>query len=146
MKKITLHGELHANPCLNCGACCAFFRVSFYWGETDPAQGGQVPVELTENVTEYYCAMRGTNQLSRRCIALEGKPGGPTRCTIYEQRPSPCRDFGVQWQGGQMSIRPGDLERCNHARAAWNMPPISVPVHHVSPWRQTPVHKHLTRR
>ncbi|MDX1269447.1 MAG: YkgJ family cysteine cluster protein, partial [Oceanisphaera sp.] len=21
------------NPCLTCGACCAFFRVSFYWGE-----------------------------------------------------------------------------------------------------------------
>ncbi|MEG6657786.1 YkgJ family cysteine cluster protein, partial [Pseudomonas aeruginosa] len=21
------------NPCLTCGACCAHFRVSFYWGE-----------------------------------------------------------------------------------------------------------------
>ncbi|HGC1012017.1 TPA: YkgJ family cysteine cluster protein, partial [Escherichia coli] len=19
------------NPCITCGACCAFFRVSFYW-------------------------------------------------------------------------------------------------------------------
>ncbi|EJT1381768.1 TPA: YkgJ family cysteine cluster protein, partial [Escherichia coli] len=19
------------NPCMTCGACCAFFRVSFYW-------------------------------------------------------------------------------------------------------------------
>ncbi|EFG2122847.1 YkgJ family cysteine cluster protein, partial [Escherichia coli] len=21
------------NPCMTCGACCAFFRVSFYWAE-----------------------------------------------------------------------------------------------------------------
>ncbi|MBB8903342.1 YkgJ family cysteine cluster protein, partial [Escherichia coli] len=21
------------NPCITCGACCAFFRVSFYWAE-----------------------------------------------------------------------------------------------------------------
>ncbi|EEX7666747.1 YkgJ family cysteine cluster protein, partial [Escherichia coli] len=23
------------NPCMTCGACCAFFRVSFYWAEAD---------------------------------------------------------------------------------------------------------------
>ncbi|MGE8323794.1 MAG: YkgJ family cysteine cluster protein, partial [Pseudomonas sp.] len=21
------------NPCLDCGACCGYFRVSFFWGE-----------------------------------------------------------------------------------------------------------------
>ncbi|MBR7358785.1 YkgJ family cysteine cluster protein, partial [Klebsiella pneumoniae] len=21
------------NPCMTCGACCAYFRVSFYWAE-----------------------------------------------------------------------------------------------------------------
>ncbi|MPQ71936.1 YkgJ family cysteine cluster protein, partial [Pseudomonas sp. MWU12-2323] len=21
------------SPCLNCGACCSHFRVSFFWGE-----------------------------------------------------------------------------------------------------------------
>ncbi|HBP8873638.1 TPA: YkgJ family cysteine cluster protein, partial [Escherichia coli] len=25
------------NPCMRCGACCAFFRVSFYWAEADDA-------------------------------------------------------------------------------------------------------------
>ena len=25
-----------ANHCLDCGACCAFFRVSFYWAEARP--------------------------------------------------------------------------------------------------------------
>ncbi|MLR39642.1 YkgJ family cysteine cluster protein, partial [Salmonella enterica subsp. enterica] len=23
------------NPCMTCGACCAYFRVSFYWAEGD---------------------------------------------------------------------------------------------------------------
>ncbi|THB82127.1 YkgJ family cysteine cluster protein, partial [Pantoea allii] len=22
-----------SNPCVSCGACCAHFRVSFYWAE-----------------------------------------------------------------------------------------------------------------
>ncbi len=27
------------NPCINCGACCAYFRVSFYWAES--TEGGR---------------------------------------------------------------------------------------------------------
>ncbi|EER5964904.1 YkgJ family cysteine cluster protein, partial [Escherichia coli] len=38
------------NPCMTCGACCAFFRVSFYWAEADDA-GGKVPVSLTEQIS-----------------------------------------------------------------------------------------------
>ena len=30
------------NPCMTCGACCIFFRVSFYWSEADDA-GGTIP-------------------------------------------------------------------------------------------------------
>jgi hypothetical protein len=30
------------NPCVSCGACCAHFRVSFYWAEADDAPGGIV--------------------------------------------------------------------------------------------------------
>ena len=37
-----------SHPCLTCGACCAFFRVSFHWSEADPEMGGVVPIELTE--------------------------------------------------------------------------------------------------
>ena len=36
-----------ANPCLDCGACCASFRVSFYWSEAE-ARG--LPAEMTEQV------------------------------------------------------------------------------------------------
>ena len=35
------------NPCMTCGACCAYFRVSFYWAEASDG-GGTVPVHLTE--------------------------------------------------------------------------------------------------
>ena len=40
------------NPCMTCGACCAYFRVSFYWAEADDA-GGPVPSALTEPLTPF---------------------------------------------------------------------------------------------
>ncbi|EFI5874754.1 YkgJ family cysteine cluster protein, partial [Escherichia coli] len=49
------------NPCMTCGACCAFFRVSFYWAEADDA-GGKVPVSLTEQISPFHRCMRGTSQ------------------------------------------------------------------------------------
>lgn len=68
--------------------------------------------------------MKGTNQAHPRCVALQGEIGRQATCTIYEQRPSPCREFGLQWEQDQASFAPGELERCNRARAAWNLPPL----------------------
>src|SRR5690606_12667348 len=34
------------SPCLDCGACCAYYRVSFHWSEADPATGGETPAAL----------------------------------------------------------------------------------------------------
>jgi Fe-S-cluster containining protein len=48
-----------SNPCLDCGACCASFRVSFYWSEAE-ARG--LPAELTEQVNAWFSCMAGTNQ------------------------------------------------------------------------------------
>ncbi|EEV2467373.1 YkgJ family cysteine cluster protein, partial [Escherichia coli] len=62
------------NPCMTCGACCAFFRVSFYWAEADDA-GGKVPVSLTEQISPFHRCMRGTSQKNPRCVALAGTPG-----------------------------------------------------------------------
>ena len=47
-----------SHPCLTCGACCAFFRVSFHWSEADPALGGQVPFELTESLADITRAQK----------------------------------------------------------------------------------------
>jgi uncharacterized protein len=113
------------NPCITCGACCAHFRVSFHWSEADPAQDGIVPTELTQDVNQFRRCMKGTDQRQPRCIALTGKIGGETICTIYENRPSPCRDFGVQWTPEALYIVEEDLERCSRARETWGLPPIS---------------------
>lgn len=79
-----------AHPCLTCGACCAYFRVSFHWSETDPALGGRVPIELTDALRTHERVMRGTSQSQPRCIALDADIGRYSRCSIHDRRPSAC--------------------------------------------------------
>jgi Fe-S-cluster containining protein len=110
------------NPCLTCGACCAHFRVSFYWTEADPQAGGPTPPDLTTKVTPHQAVMRGTEQPSPRCVALEGTIGKSVRCAIHPLRPSPCREFQASWIDGAHN------ERCDRARAAYGLPPLSPPA------------------
>ncbi|MEX0951539.1 MAG: YkgJ family cysteine cluster protein [Gammaproteobacteria bacterium] len=107
------------NPCMTCGACCAYFRVSFYWAEAEPY--GPVPANLTTPVTPHRLAMCGTNQSRPRCQALLGDVGNAVRCTIYEQRPEPCRQLQPSWSAGQAD------EQCDKARIAWGLSPLSPP-------------------
>ena len=109
------------NPCITCGACCAYFRASFYWAETDLHSGGTVPAQMTEKLTPFRSVMKGTNQPNPRCIALEGEIGSCVSCSIYEQRASVCRDFEFSWQNG------APHDRCDKARAAWGLPPLPAP-------------------
>ena len=108
------------NPCLSCGACCASFRVSFYWSEADPATGGVTPAELTTALTPFYVAMRGTDQSIPRCVALQGEVGGCVKCGIYELRPSPCREFMPSWQNGVHN------PACDTARARHGLPALQL--------------------
>ncbi|XZG68864.1 YkgJ family cysteine cluster protein [Chitinibacteraceae bacterium HSL-7] len=94
-----------SSVCQSCGACCASFRVSFYWAETDAHPEGRVPAAMTVPITPYHVAMRGTEQKPVRCAALTGTVGIDVGCDIYLQRSSTCREF-----------HEGD-ERCNDARA-----------------------------
>ena len=100
-----------ANHCLDCGACCAFFRVSFYWAEAE-ARG--IPADLTEPINPRFSCMAGTNQRAPRCDALAGEVGQRVGCTIYEHRPAPCRE-----------VQPGD-DQCNKARAGYGLPAIEA--------------------
>ncbi|MEQ9562074.1 MAG: YkgJ family cysteine cluster protein [Woeseiaceae bacterium] len=118
-----------ANPCLDCGACCAYFRASFHWLETNASAEGLVPAEMTVPVTRHLVAMRGTDRSSPRCIALAGEIGRAVHCTIYEKRASPCRDFQASWVDGQHN------ERCDRARAAHGMPPLAPPA---ESWPESP--------
>ncbi|QGM99295.1 YkgJ family cysteine cluster protein [Methylocystis parvus] len=97
------------NPCTACGACCAAFRVSFYWAEA--AENG-LPEGLYEPLTSVLANMRGTNCRSPRCVALSGEVGSETHCIAYESRPSPCRE-----------AQPRD-EKCARARAINGLPAL----------------------
>ena len=111
-----------SNPCLSCGACCACFRASFHWLETTTAPDGATPAELTVQVSPHLVAMRGTDRKPPRCIALEGSIGNSVRCSIYERRASPCRDFQASWVDGRHN------ERCDRARAVYGLPPLPPPA------------------
>ncbi|PVZ84430.1 zinc/iron-chelating domain-containing protein [Serratia sp. S1B] len=109
------------NPCITCGACCGYFRVSFYWAEAVDG-GGTVPVTLTEPLTPFLRCMRGTNSKSPHCQALEGEIGQQVSCSIYINRPSPCHEFEQSGENGQRN------EACDRARERYGLPPLPVPL------------------
>lgn len=101
-----------SDPCQHCGACCASFRVSFYWGETQAHPLGTVPVTLTQKVNDTYVCMKGTEINPVRCIALQGEVGVGVHCQIYSKRASTCREFNV------------GSSACQQARAKHGLPAI----------------------
>ena len=109
----------HLHPCLTCGACCAYFRVSFHWSEADPALGGRVPPELTEPLRAHERAMRGTSRVQPRCVALEADIGRFSRCRIYQQRPSVCAQVTAAYEFGLPSAQ------CEKARIAHGLPALT---------------------
>lgn len=106
------------HPCVSCGACCAFFRVSFYHGEVG-ARG--IPEDLVTPVTPFHAAFKGTTSKTNcRCVALQGSIGHfGTTCAIYESRPSVCRDFIPSFEDGMPN------EHCDRARAAHGLKPLA---------------------
>lgn len=101
------------NPCMHCGACCAHFRVSFYWAE---ALENGLPEAWYEALTPTLACMQGTNSPSPRCAALEGEVGHAVRCRVYAQRTSACRQ-----------VLAGD-EQCLKARTSHGLPPALHPL------------------
>ena len=107
------------HPCLSCGACCAYVRVSFHWSEADPALGGLVPFELTEPLRTHERVMRGTSQAQPRCIALDADIGTYSRCSIHDRRPSVCALVPASWEFGAASAQ------CDKARIAHGLPALT---------------------
>lgn len=108
-----------SHPCLTCGACCAFFRVSFHWSEAAPEMGGMVPIELTEPLRQHERVMRGTSQAQPRCVALHAEIGKYSRCTIHPVRPSVCRAVPASWEFGEAS------PQCDKSRLAHGLPVLT---------------------
>jgi uncharacterized protein len=112
--------ESTSDVCQDCGACCAHYRVSFFWGESDAHPGGTVPHRMTIPITPHRVAMRGTECSSvrspLRCVALEGEVGRKVGCSIYPQRSSTCREFAA-W-----------TPECDKARGAYGLAPLIEPA------------------
>ena len=101
--------------CQSCGACCAAFRVDFHPAELAGgafAWGEGVPQALTVPVTSNLVRMAGTDTAAPRCVALAGTIGEAVACTIYDGRPSPCREFDTEHAA------------CNRARQRHGLPPL----------------------
>ena len=79
--------------CQSCGACCANFRVSFYWSETTLHPEGTVPRHMVTPISPHHVAMNGTLQSPVQCVALCGEVGRSVGCGIYPLRSSTCREF-----------------------------------------------------
>jgi len=62
--------------------------------------------------------MSGTNQKQSRCTALQGTPGESASCSIYANRPSPCREFAMSGEDGKVN------EACDRARARYGLAPL----------------------
>jgi Fe-S-cluster containining protein len=107
------------NACLTCGACCAFFRASFYYQETDEFSPGGVPAQLTEPLNQFRQVMKGTKHAPVRCVALEGEIGRTVCCSIHPRRSTVCREFPASYEDG---VTPN--ERCDRARAAQGLLPL----------------------
>jgi Fe-S-cluster containining protein len=112
--------ETNAHPCLTCGACCSYYRVSFHPSEAHPDRF-HVPVHFTAVVTTDESVMIGTDSLrDTRCIALSGQVGKDAHCSIYENRPSPCRKFEASYAYGVKE------PRCDEARIQFGLRPLTL--------------------
>lgn len=110
---------MRKSPCMACGACCAYFRVSFPTVETNDVSGHEVPLDETLFLNDSQRYMKGTQGATPRCIALEGHVGFNVKCTIYENRPSSCRTFNLSWKDDIGNAR------CDLARGAFGLQPFS---------------------
>lgn len=110
------------HPCLSCGACCAYFRVSFSAAEVESKNEypWQVPLHLIEQSGSQLCSMKGTTHKHRpSCVCLVGKVGVAASCSIYESRPTPCRQFTASYEDGKHQ------PRCDEARRKHGLKPLS---------------------
>lgn len=93
--------------CQSCGACCATSRDWYRFSLESEAELAAIPEHL---VAADLSGMRCDGD---RCLALTGRVGEHTACSIYVVRPLVCRD-----------CLPGD-DACAIARAKAGLAPIA---------------------
>ena len=105
--------------CRQCGACCCNSPENRAEGFTEYIEVDErAPLlkkpALVRRLVVY--SDEGTPHLrlhpDGRCVALRGSIGQQVRCTIYAERPSPCREFDIEHAA------------CNRARQRHGLPPL----------------------
>jgi Fe-S-cluster containining protein len=84
-------------------------------------------MELTAKLNDFLLVMKGTNQSNPRCVCLAGEIGRQVFCQIYENRSATCREFAASWINGERNLR------CDKARLAWGLQPLTPESWHDSP-------------
>lgn len=75
-------------------------------------------MKLTDDLTQTYRVMKGTDSATPHCIALQGEIGHSVFCSIYAHRSTPCREFTPSYADGRHN------PRCDKARGAHGLPPL----------------------
>ena len=87
-----------------------------------------MPKERTTDLDSTYRCMKGTeNKHQPKCNALQGRIGKRVGCEIYENRPTPCRNFQASYENGKHN------PRCDEARAAHGLRPLRREDHFETP-------------
>ena len=107
-------GRSAALDCQACGACCATFDVWLMESDLDRFERSPNLLHLTvihPGAAAGQWRFMRRNEKTGQCAALEGGLRS-CRCTIYEQRPTLCREF-----------EPGS-EDCLEARRKYGIDPL----------------------
>ncbi len=112
--------DKNKNFCLDCGACCSYFRIYFPAKERKE-NGGFVPIDTSMLYNKKTAYMKGTEKFKGKCIVLTGEIGKHVSCSIYENRPNVCRDFQVILYDGRQN------PRCIRARKYVGLKPYLTP-------------------
>lgn len=94
--------------CQSCGACCdpgwlrpnVNINMLVAVGPEDFARSekvGRLARPCPHSPTGYYMDFHVRDDGTWRCHFLEGEVGESASCTIYDERPDPCRWFSPGW-------------------------------------------------
>lgn len=75
---------------------------------------------MTYKISHEHLALKNNSPNSFRCQALHGHIGKFVGCGIYENRPSPCRNFKASFEDGIQN------PRCDQCREARGLRPLTL--------------------
>lgn len=104
-------GATKIPPCQECGACCSYFKITFYKDINK-----QLPTDMVIKINKNTNAMKGADIFKGKCCAFNGTIGKNCECTIYNVRPNVCREFPVYLRNGKQN------PKCYRAREHFGLP------------------------